>query len=308
LKILVTGGAGFIGRHLVKTLIEERHHVVVFDNLSNSSKKMLSFISGEFSFVKGDITNYDQISSVVSGVDFVVHLAAEISVRDSINNSQTTKWVNVEGTENLLKACVKSNVKNFIATSSASVYGNWQTTEISLNEESKTKPTSPYGESKLEMENQIRQFSIKNDINSIILRLFNVYGEGQSNAYAGVISKFAKNIRKDETLIIFGDGRQTRDFVSIKDVVDSIKQAMTKISGKRGVVYNIGSGKSITIQDLAKLMISVSGKMLDIKNVEPKKGDVRFSKASIKLAKSELCFDPKINLKNEIKELLKMES
>jgi len=303
LKILVTGGAGFIGRHLVQALVNNGQ-VVVFDNLSNSSEGLLKSITDEFYFVKGDITNYDQISSVVSGVDLVIHLAALISVKDSVNNPEKTKRVNVTGTENLIKACVKNNVKNFIAISSAAVYGDLQTSDISLDEKSKTNPLSPYGQSKLEMENLIKQFSIDNDFNSIILRLFNTYGEGQSSEYSGVISKFAENIRNQESLVIFGDGLQTRDFVSVVDVIDSIKLAMAKISEKRGDIYNIASGKSITIQELAKVMLSISGTNLEIRNVEPKKGEIRYSKASIELAKSQLGYEPTIRLEDGIKNFL----
>lgn len=305
MKILVTGGAGFIGRHLVQALVDDGQ-VIIFDNLSNSSEELLRSISGEFSFVKGDITNFEQISSVVSGVDLVIHLAAMISVNDSIIHPEKTKRINVGGTENLLRACVSNHVKNFIAASSAAVYSDLQTPEISLDEKSKTNSISPYGKSKLEMENLIKQFSIDNDLNSIILRLFNSYGEGQSSEYAGVISKFAENIRNHESLVIFGDGLQTRDFVSVVDIVDSIKLAVEKISGKRGDIYNIASGKSITIQELAKLMLSISGKILKIKNVEPKKGDIRYSKVSIELAKSQLGYEPKIRLEDGIKNILEI--
>ena len=303
MKILVTGGAGFIGRHLVQALVDDGQ-VIIFDNLSNSSEELLRSISGEFSFVKGDITNYDQISSVVSGVDLVIHLAAMISVNDSIIHPEKTKRINVGGTENLLRACVANHVKNFIAASSAAVYGDLQTSEMSLDENSKTNSISPYGKSKLEMENLIKQFSIDNDLNSIILRLFNIYGEGQSSEYAGVISKFAENIRNQESLVIFGDGLQTRDFVSVVDVIDSIKLAMAKVSKKRGAIYNIASVKSITIHDLAKLMLSISGSTLRTRNVEPKKGDIKYSKASIELAKSHLGYEPKIRLEDGIKNLL----
>ena len=305
MKILVTGGAGFIGRHLVQALVDDEQ-VIIFDNLSNSSEELLRSVSGEFSFVKGDITNYDQISSVVSGVDLVIHLAAMISVSDSIIHPEKTERINVGGTENLLRACVENNVKNFIAASSAAVYSDLQTPEISLDEKSKTNSISPYGKSKLEMENLIKQFSIDNDLNSIILRLFNSYGEGQSSEYAGVISKFAENIRNHEPLVIFGDGLQTRDFVSVVDIIDSIKLAVVKISGKRGAIYNIASGKSITIHNLAKLMLSTSGTNLETRNVEPKKGDIRYSKVSIELAKSQLGYEPKIILEDGIKNILEI--
>ena len=305
MKILVTGGAGFIGRHLVKGLIEDRHHVVVFDNLSNSSEKMLSFISGKFSFVKADITDYKQILGAVSGVDLVIHLAAIISVRDSVNNPEKTRRVNVTGTENLIKACVKNNVKNLIAVSSAAVYGDLPSAKDSLNERSQTKPTSPYGKSKLEMEDLVKQYSAANSINSVILRFFNVYGPGQSGEYAGVISKFAQNIKEERPLLIYGDGLQTRDFVNIQDVIDLIYHAISRMEGKQSSIYNIASGKSVTIQYLAEVMNEVSGKNLDIQYERPRESDIRYSQTDISLARKELDYCPKIELRDGIKNLLR---
>lgn len=305
MKVLVTGGAGFIGRHLVMGLIENRHHVVVFDNLSNTSEKMLSFISGEFSFVKADITDYNQISVAVSGVDLVIHLAAIISVKDSVNNPEKTRHVNVTGTENLIKACVKNNVKNLIAVSSAAVYGDSPSAKDSLNEKSETKPTSPYGESKLEMEDLVKRYSASNSINSVILRFFNVYGPGHSDEYAGVISKFAQNIEEERPLVIYGDGLQTRDFVNIQDVIDSIRHTISRMEGKRSSTYNIAAGKSVTIQHLAEVMNEVSGKNPDIQYEKPREGDIRYSQADISLARKELDYCPKIDLRDGIKNLLR---
>lgn len=288
----------------MKGLIEDRHHVVVFDNLSNSSEKMLSFISGKFSFVKADITDYNQISGAISGVDLVIHLAAIISVRDSVNNPEKTRRVNVTGTENLIKACVKNNVKNLIAVSSAAVYGDSPLAKDSLNEKSETKPTSPYGESKLEMEDLVKRYSASNSINSVILRFFNVYGPGQSDEYAGVISKFAQNIKEERPLVIYGDGLQTRDFINIQDVIDSICHTISRMEGKRSSTYNIASGKSITIQHLAEVMNEVSGKNLDIQYERSREGDIRYSQADISLARKELDYCPKIELRDGIKNLL----
>ena len=304
MKILVTGGAGFIGSHLVKALIEDKHQVVVFDNLSNSSEKLLASISGKFSFIKGDITNYDQVSSAVSGVDLVIHLAALISVKDSVNNPEKTRRVNVTGTENLMKACVKNNVKNLIAVSSAAVYGDSPSTKDSLNEKSETKPTSPYGKSKLEMEDLVKRYSASNSINSVILRFFNVYGPGQSDEYAGVISKFAQNIKEERPLVIYDDGLQTRDFVNIQDVIDSICHSISRMEGKQSSTYNIASGKSVTIQHLAEVMNEVSGKNLDIQYERSREGDIRYSQADISLARKELDYCPKIELRDGIKNLL----
>jgi len=154
------------------------------------------------------------------------------------------------------------------------------------------------------MEKIIREYSEKNDINAVTLRFFNIYGVGQSPEYAGVVTKFLERIKKNHDLEVFGDGLQTRDFVSVYDVIDSIYDTISKMQGKRGSVYNIASGKSISINDLASLMISISGKNLNVLNSPAKKGDIGFSQADISLAKKELEFVPKASLKQGIKNLI----
>jgi len=282
LKVFVTGGAGFIGRHLVKSFLEKNFQVTIFDNFSNSSKDMISDLldNDEVNLVKGDITIQDQVSNAISGHDVVIHLAAKIGVENSIKFPEETFLTNVGGTINVLNACVKHEIKNTIAASTAAVYGESKpNTPISENQ--KTHPLSPYAESKLKMEELIQSFSKKHNLNSIILRIFNVYGIGQSDEYAGVITKFLEKISKNESLEIFGNGQQTRDFVSIQDVVNSISCAISNIENKRGSIYNIASGKSISIKKLADLMISFSRKKLDIQCKKSKEGDIEHSVASI---------------------------
>jgi len=303
LKIFVTGGAGFVGRSLIKSLIEKNHNVTIFDNLSNSSENAIKPFFDKVDFVNGDITNYDDISSSIMGSDVVIHLAAKINVQESIK-SESTRRVNVDGTKNLLKACQENNITNVIVASSAAVYSDCKDSKVYLSENVKTNPTSPYGESKLEMEQLIQSFSKKHNLNSIILRIFNVYGKGQSDEYAGVITKFLEKISKNEPLEIFGDGLQTRDFVAIQDVVELICCAISKIEGKQGSIYNIGSGKSISIKELAKYMISISNQNLDIKYLDERKDEIRFSLADISLAKKILNYNPKTEFKNGIKNLM----
>ena len=167
--------------------------------------------------------------------------------------------------------------------------------DVKLTENSKTNPISPYGESKVMMEHKVGEFISKHNLNCIILRFFNIYGVGQSPEYAGVITKFIKRIATNKPLEIFGDGMQTRDFVSIKDVIDSIYDAIE--NGKNGT-YNIASGKAITIKELAEFMISLYGKNLEIIYNNAKKGDIKFSQADISLAKKELKYLPKFGLKD----------
>jgi len=185
------------------------------------------------------------------------------------------------------------------------VYGYWEDQNLPISENSKIVPLSPYAASKLQMEQYIKTYANNFDINAVSLRFFNIYGKGQSPEYAGVITKFFEKIANNESLEIFGDGLQTRDFVAIQDAVDSINKAISKIDKKRGEVYNIGSGKAITIKSLAELMISLSGKKLDIKYSESRSGDIRHSLADISLANKELDYNPKIELKDGLSSFLK---
>jgi len=303
MKIFVTGGAGFIGRHLVDSLLKTGNVVTIYDNFKNSSEgKVAYLLKNGASVVKGDVTDYDLLSKEIAGSDCAVHLAAEIDVQESIKFPQNTNHVNVTGTVNLLRACVSQKVRNVIASSSAAVFGNSK--DLPLSENSQPSPITPYGASKLCIENYMQAFSNSFDLNCITLRFFNVYGQGQSETYASVITRFMEKIATNKPLVIFGNGTQTRDFVSVHDVVQSIQNAIKKIDGKRGNIYNIASGRYVSIQDLANLMLSISGKTLPIEYKESKKGDIRDSQTSIWLAQRELEYFPKGQLKDGLKMLL----
>ena len=300
MKIIVTGGAGFIGKHLVEFFITKGINITIFDNFSNSKKDSITYLKNQgVKIIEGDITKMQDINNAIKNHDIVIHLAAKISVQESIENPSETFQTNVEGTKNVLIACEKNNIKKIIVSSSAAVYGESEP-KIKLTEKSEMNPISPYGESKVMMEREIRRFVENHDVNYVILRFFNIYGIGQSLEYAGVITKFIKKIEMNKPLEIFGDGMQTRDFVSIKDIVNSIYDAMK--NGKNGT-YNIASGKGITIKKLAELMISLSKKDLKIIYIDTKKGDIRFSEADISLAKNELQYLPKYGVEN-VKNLL----
>jgi len=301
-RVLVTGRAGFIGRHLVKSLLEKGYLVTIFDSFLNSTKgSVSSLVDIGVAVTEGDITKPLEISDAAKNQDVVIHLAAKISVSESISNPSETFRVNVNGTRNVLDACKKNNVKKLIVASSAAVYGEGSP-NVKLTEESETNPISPYGESKLKMEQEIAKFTSKHDINYIILRFFNIFGVGQSKEYAGVISKFIEKIRQDRPLEIFGDGMQTRDFVAIEDVVNSIHNAISH--GKSGT-YNIASGNVVTIKELAELILSISRKKLEIRHTTPKKGDIIHSQSDISLAEINLKYHPKFELKEGIKKLEK---
>jgi len=303
MKILVTGGAGFIGKYLVRTLLENGDSVTIFDNFSNSTKDSVSsLVDIDAKIVQGDVTKPLDIQNAVKDQDIVIHLAAKISVSESIRNPSETFQINVDGTKNVLIACEENHVKKLIVSSSAAVYGEGSPAD-KLTEDSKTNPISPYGESKLKMEQVIKEFVSEHEINCIILRFFNIYGIGQTDEYAGVITKFMERISQNKPLEIFGDGQQIRDFVAIQDVVNSICNSISKINSKKST-FNIASGNAITIKELAEWMISVSKKKLEIKYFSTKKGDIRFSQADISLAKNEIDYNPKFELREEIKGLL----
>ena len=301
MKILITGGMGFIGLHLVDYLLKKGNKIIVLDNFSNSNKNLIKKIQNKnLRIIEGDIRKIDDIVNSMENQEVVIHLAAKISVNESIENPNETFDVNVNGTKNILEACKKNNIKKLIVASSAAVYGE-NTSQIKLKEISKTNPISPYGESKLLMENEIKKFQLKNtNLKCIILRFFNIFGNGQSPEYAGVITKFIEKISTNESIEIFGDGLQQRDFISIYDVIESVFNAI--INGNNGT-YNIGSGKTITINDLAKVIITLSKKNIKISHLPSKKGDIKFSGADITLAKNEIKYSPKFNLE-KIKELL----
>jgi len=298
---LVTGGAGFIGKHIIAELLRDDHNITIFDNFSSSSKNdIVHLLENGVSLVTGDILDYDLLLKSMSNYDFVIHLAAQTSVEQSIVDPETTIDINVEGTVNVLKSCVKTNVKGLISTSTAAVYGSSPTP---ISETSQPNPISSYGASKLVTEYNLQAFSRFFGLNCISLRLFNVYGNGQSSE-AVVIRKFLKNISKDLPLEIFGDGTQTRDFVHISDVIQAFYCAIKNIEAKRGEVYNIGSGKSASINELASLLISSKGKDLQIIHKPERQGEVKFSKADISLAKTDINYSPEVSLRDGLASLV----
>jgi UDP-glucose 4-epimerase len=303
MNIFVTGGAGFIGKYLVKSLLEKGHKVTIYDNFCNSDKNSMLKKNEELTIVEGDILDKGKILSSMKNMDLVIHLAAKISVADSIKNPEKTFESNVLGTKNILEGCKNNEIKNLIVASTAAVYGDRNQNDV-LDEKSECNPISPYGESKKNMEKVIVEFSKINEINSIILRFFNIYGKLQSAEYAGVITKFFQQIKSNNNLFIFGDGLQVRDFIHIEDVISAFNDTILNLEGNIGKIYNIASGSHITIKDLAKMILEESNKKLEICYLKEKKGDIRFSSASIDLARKEIGFVPKIKLRDGISRLL----
>jgi UDP-glucose 4-epimerase len=287
MRIFITGGAGFIGTHLCQK-IAQKHDVTIYDNFSNSNQENFQSTTQKVSIISGDILDYQKLSSAMKNHNIVIHLAAKIDVIDSIINPEPTFETNVKGTQNVLDSCVLNGITKIIATSSSAVYQN--VSKGTINEKTDTEPLSPYGKSKLEMENIITN----SKIDSTILRLFNVYG---NNASAGVIVNFKENIQNNKPLTIFGDGKAIRDFVHVDDVIDGIVLSITSKSG----IFNIASGNGTNIDDLAKLFINSSEKKSEIIFKPARDGEIIHSVADITLAQKELGFFPQISLNDGLK-------
>lgn len=297
-SILVTGGSGFIGSHLARKLVSDGHHITIIDNLSSGSPPR--FDNVKIAFYNEDIRNTQTITDIVKRerIDTCIHLAAIVSVSRSITNPEETYSINVDGTSSVLEACSKNGVKNFVFASSAAVYGNPRF--LPLTENHPLEPLSPYGISKVKGESLVNALD-KQIKNAACLRFFNVYGVGQNLEYAGVIAKFAERLSNHLPPIIYGDGKQTRDFISINDIVAAIISAAE--SGASGV-FNIATGKPVTIKDLAKRMTNIFGLDLEPIYLNAKDGDIMYSHADVTKAENMLHFSAKEDLEFGLRSML----
>jgi len=305
-RVLVTGGAGFIGGRLVDRLIGERHEVAVLDNLFSGKTRNLEehLSSTSLHLIRGDVRNSRAVKKAVRGATTVFHLAAVVDVPLSVENPVLTNDVNVAGTLSVLDASLAENVDRFIYISSCAVYG--EARYLPINEEHPTTPLSPYGVSKLAAENYCRNYREIHGLKTCCLRLFNVYGLGQhAGSYSGVISKFVRKVQRGESPVVYGDGKQTRDFIHVNDIIDACMLAMESVHVDSGP-FNIGTGKPTTIRELADITIELWGKT-SIKPVyeEPRTGDIENSYADISKARKTLNFEPRTDLKNGMKSLIK---
>jgi len=305
LRVLVTGGAGFIGSHTVDRFLAKGFEVVVLDSLRSGSLDNVRLHMGDerFKFVCGDVRDVRLVRDLVGGVDFVVHLAALVSVPESMQDPDLTYDINVNGTLNLLRACVDADVKRFVYASSCAVYGNAD--RLPIKEDCPPKPLSPYAFSKLKAESYVWKYFEDFELETVCLRYFNVYGPRQAySEYSGVITQFINRIKRGLPLTIFGDGEQTRDFVHVEDVVEANMLAL-KCRNAIGEVFNIGTGVATSIKQLAQTLLELTNrKDLEILHCEAREGDVRHSVADISKAKEKLGYRPKVALKEGLKKLL----
>jgi len=305
-RILVTGGAGFIGSHVVEKLLEIDAQVTVLDNLDTGKIGNIAQHkkNRNFHFRKGDIRNLRLVKQLVTDADFILNFAAIGSVQRSIENPLIASEVNVEGTLNLLEASVESGVKRFVQASSAAVYGDSE--KLPVHEDFVPKPLSPYAVSKIAGDNYAMVFNQIYGLETVCLRFFNVYGPRQLNSpYSGVITILANEILADRSPRIFGDGEQTRDFVFVEDVVSAVMLALTEEKAV-GEIFNISTGKATSINNIVQILLKIFGK----KNLKPvhektREGDIRHSYASIEKARTTLGYKPVFSLERGLDKLVK---
>jgi UDP-glucose 4-epimerase len=295
MDFVITGGAGFIGSHIAKHLVNMEHHVTIFDDLSNGKKDNLDSIIDKIEFVNGDIRNFELLKNTLKNTDGVFHEAALASVQESFSKQQEYHDVNVNGTENVLKLGKEFGFK-IVYASSSSIYGN--PAKIPIEEDDPKNPINPYAQTKLDDENLAIKYA-QMGVRVIGLRYFNVFGERQSRAYAGVIKKFVKKVRNGEPPIINGDGQQTRDFVYVGDVVQANVLAMN--SNVDHGFFNIGTNSTITVLELANLIIDSFGLPLKPIHGPELPGDVKITKADISRAKKLLNWEPKTRIEEWLK-------
>ena len=290
MNIAVTGGAGFIGSHIVEKLVERGDNVIVIDNLYTGKKENLKAVWDKIDFSEMDIRNFDLLKTKLKNIDGIFHEAALASVQDSFVKSEEYQDVNVNGTENIFKLAKEFGFK-VVYASSSSVYGN--PIKIPIKEESEKNPINPYAQTKLDDEILAKKYA-KEGVKIIGLRYFNVFGERQSKNYAGVIKLFLERIENHNPPIINGNGSQIRDFVYVKDVVQANIMALE--SNVENAFINIGTGKTVSILELANQIVKSSNLKLKLIHQDALKGDVMESKADVSLAKKLLNWEYKIEL------------
>ena len=292
---LVTGGAGFIGSHLVEALIATGCKVAVLDNLSSGKTANLKHLAGQISFFQEDIRNRKVLADAIEGCEVVFHLAAVVSVPQTVENPIDSAAVNDSGTLYVLEAARQKSVKRIVFSSSCAVYGD--DPRLPKRENMAPRPLSPYAAQKLAAEYYARVYYDLYGLETAVLRYFNVYGPRQdpSSPYSGVISIFMTKALQNQAAVIYGNGDQSRDFIYVQDVVKANLLAATA-ENAAGRVMNIGSARAVRINQLWQTICSLSGRRLEPRHVRKRPGDINESLAAMETAKDLLDFECEVSL------------
>ena len=300
MRYLVTGGAGFVGSHVVDELLRRGHSVVVLDDLSTGSEENVACVRSKIDLRVGTITDLATVQSACVGVDYVVHLAARTSVPKSVKDPLETNYVNIDGTLNVLVAARDAKARRIVYAASSSAYG--ETPTLPKTEAMAAAPISPYGVTKFVGELYAQVFGRVYGLENASVRYFNVFGPRQdpTSQYSGVLSRFMLAVLKGEPLVIYGDGEQSRDFTYVDNVVDETLRAC-ETSGASGKVFNGGTGARITLNEVAKLLEKVTGKKIQARYEPPRAGDILHSQADISLARQVLGYEPRVLFEEGLK-------
>jgi nucleoside-diphosphate-sugar epimerase len=307
-KYLITGGAGFIGSHLAEALTKQGDEVVVLDNLYSGKRENLAPAEkgpGKLTFLEGDIRELETCRQAMAGVDYVLHQAARPSVPLSIQDPIFTHQVNITGSLNLLRAAQEAEVRRVVCASSSSVYGDRKPQDAPKKEDMDPRPMSPYAVTKMAMEQYCRVFYQVYGLETVCLRYFNVFGPRQDpdSPYAAVIPKFLHCLKEGQPPPIFGDGRQSRDFTYVSNVV-SANLAACIAAKAPGKVFNVASGKSHDLLELLKMLCRLTGKSAEPEFSPARTGDVRFSLADISLTKEILGYQVEVDFEQGLASLV----
>ena len=308
MRILVTGGAGFIGGHLAEQFVRDGHNVVALDILDpfydvgikeqniEIATEAAANGDGSYEFVEASITDQELVDEVVDGIDYIYHQAAQAGVRASVENPEKTTRTNINGTFQLLEAARANDVKRFVNASSSSVYG--KPAYLPYDEEHPTNPVSPYGASKLSAEHYVRVYNEVYGLPTVSLRYFTVYGPRMRPNMA--FTNFVSRCLHGEPPVIFGDGSQTRDFTYVEDIVAANRRLLETDSAD-GEVLNIGSTGRITIKELARVIRDEIDPELNIEYDDPREGDAKHTHSDVSKANELLGYDPSVSIKEGAK-------
>ncbi len=299
-RILVTGGAGFIGSHLVRALLERGDRVRIIDNFSTGNRANLSGLEDDIEVVEGELRSYERVHNAMRDVDLVFHQGALPSVPRSVQDPLTTSAVNIEGTLNVLLAARDQGARRVVFASSSSVYGRQDS--LPLVETARPDPISPYGVAKLAAERYCVSFSRVYPLETVSLRYFNVFGPRQDprSEYAAVVPRFITQLAVGRRAPVYGDGEQRRDFTYVANVVEANLLAGETVGGN-GLVFNIATGRSTSVNELAETIGSVLGREAEREYFAARPGDIVASWADVSAAREALGWQPRVDLKEGLR-------